>query len=112
MVRRLYAGVMETKRTCIYVMESQYVEGEGRGYVPSVVTEGEAGHSPLTGQGELSEPWYWGHNFVKAKEMAAEMNAKLGLTPEDVHAIFESSITASFHQDTVQREIDRKLGRA
>lgn len=96
-------------RQCVYVLDSQYVEG--RGYVPSMVTEGEAGHSPLTGKGELSEPWYWGHDLAKAKQIAAEFNAKLGLTSADVEAIVMSSMVASFRQDTARADVDRKLGR-
>lgn len=98
----------DNKRTCVVVLASQYVED--RGYVPSVVTEGEAGHSPLTGKGELSEPWYWGHDLDKAKKIAADHNEKRGLTPEDVEAIFESSLIASFRQGNARSDVDRKLG--
>lgn len=106
-VAKLNAG--DSPRKCVVVLDSQYVDG--RGFVPSVVVEGEAGHHPLTGQGELSEPWYWGHDIAKARKLAADLNAKLGLTEDDAHAIFESSIVASFREDGARERVDQKLGR-
>jgi hypothetical protein len=79
-----------TPRTCVYVPPDGYVEGSG--YVPSMVTEGEPGHAPLTGSGEFSEPWYWGHDYEKAKGIAADLNRQMGLTEADVNEIVASSM--------------------
>lgn len=98
-----------TKRTCIYVPVEQYVEGKG--YVPSVVTEGEPGHSPLTGQGEHSQPWFWGHDYKKACEIADDYNRRLGLSDQDVADILASSIAEQLRSDGRRQDLDRKLGR-
>jgi hypothetical protein len=97
------------KRRCVRILLGQHVPG--RGYVPSMVTEGEAGHSPLVGSGELSEPWYWGDDYDSACKIAADFNRRLGLSDDDVETIVASSITAQFHAEASQREVDHKLGR-
>lgn len=97
-------------RKCFYIPVDQHVPGKG--YVPSLVTENEAGHAPLTGQGELSEPWFWGDDYEKACEIARQENARLGLTEDDVQEIIESSVAASMRQDGARAEVERKLGRA
>jgi hypothetical protein len=42
-------------RRCLYVFETSLTE---HGYIPSMITEGEPGHSPMKGNGEHSQPWY------------------------------------------------------
>ncbi|MET0711060.1 MAG: hypothetical protein ABWZ30_00950 [Jiangellaceae bacterium] len=80
-----------TKRQCFYVNETMRTE---HGYIPSMVTEGEAGFAPLSGNGDQAQPWYWGHDLARAKQIAAESNAELGLTEDDVRAIVLSSLAA------------------
>lgn len=94
-------------RKCFTILEGQFVEG--RGYIPSLVTENEPGHSPLAGRGTLSEPWYWGHTMERAKEIAASENAQLGLMPEDVQEILDLSIVASIRQGAAQERVTAKL---
>jgi hypothetical protein len=79
-------------RICFYVPPDAYVDGKG--FVPSVVTEGEAGHAPLAGNGEFAQPYYWGTTYDEAKAHAEAENTKLGLTPDDVSAIILSSMSA------------------
>jgi hypothetical protein len=81
-----------TKRTCFYIPTDAYVDGKG--FIPSVVTEGEPGHAPLAGNGDLAQPWYWGMTYDEAKAHAEAENAKLGLTPDDISDIVLSSMTA------------------
>lgn len=81
------------KRTCFFIPLDSYVEGKG--FIPSVVTENEPGHAPLVGSGEFAEPWYWGHTYDEARTVADAENAKLGLTPDDVTIIILSSMGAS-----------------
>lgn len=82
---------MPESRTCFYIPNDAYVEGKG--FIPSLVTENEPGHAPLVGNGEFAEPWYWGQTYKEATAIAAAENAKLGLTPDDVTAILLSSMT-------------------
>lgn len=79
-------------RKCFYIPTDAFVEGKG--FVPSLVTEGEPGHSPLVGNGDFAEPWYWGDTYEKAQAIAAAENAKLGLTPDDVLTIILGSMGA------------------
>jgi hypothetical protein len=81
------------KRKCFYVNELMLTE---HGYIPSMVTEGEPGHSPMKGNGPFAQPWYWGHDLDKAKEIAKKANEELGLTEDDVTTILLSSMRVSF----------------
>ena len=78
-----------TARQCYRVMAGQR---DDAGYIPSVITEGVRGHSPLTGNGPGAQPWHWGPSWEQAKAQEAEANADLGLTSEDVFAIVASSM--------------------
>jgi hypothetical protein len=78
-----------TMRKCFYIPADAFVEG--RGFVPSLVVEGEAGHSPLTG-GPGGTPWYWGMTYEFACQIANEQNARLGVTPEEALDIIASSV--------------------
>lgn len=94
---------MSEPRKCFYIPADAYVEGKG--FVPSVVTEGEPGHAPLTGNGAFAEPWYWG-DYEAAKAHAALENARLGLTAEDVAKIVASSMFPEPDSYHVAWEID------
>lgn len=77
------------KRQCIYVPADAQVDG---GFVPSVVTENEPGHSPLAGRDEFAAPWVWGPTYKDAERAADAYNAKLGLSKNDVFEIIASSM--------------------
>ena len=79
-------------RTCFAVFPDQRDEN---GFIPSVITEREAGHAPLTGRGTGSSPWYWGHTYDEAKETCRAANEHKGLSPDDVIEITLSSMLAS-----------------
>lgn len=81
---------MTSPRRCFFIPTDAYVEGKG--FVPSLVTENEPGHSPLTGNGDFAAPWYWGSTYEKAKALADTENTKLGLTADDVTEIIASSM--------------------
>lgn len=82
-----------TPRQCFWIPAEPYDE---RGWVPSLVTEGEPGHQPLTGHGAQAQPWFWGHTYDEARKAAERENAQtFGLSPEDAAAIVASSVTAS-----------------
>ena len=84
-------------RRCFYVPADAYVEGKG--FVPSLVIEGEAGHAPLSGNGDFAQPYYWGSTYDEATAHAAAENARIGLTPDDVTDIILSSMRASGFAD-------------
>ena len=84
---------MNGKRTAIVIMRGQ-TDKDGQ-IIPSLVTEGEPGHSPLTGNGGCAQPWKWGTDYNRAEQIAAEANADKGLTTEDVIEIRLSSLAAS-----------------
>ncbi len=80
------------KRRMFYVDDTMYTPN---GFVPALVTEDEPGFSPMIGQGELAQPWYWGHDLDEAKRIAAKSNAERGISEDDAHDILISSIVAS-----------------
>ncbi len=45
-----------TNRQCFYIPPSSFVEGCG--FVPSLVTENEPGHSPMIGKDDDTHPWF------------------------------------------------------
>ena len=96
------------KRYCVYVPETAYVEGKG--FIPSVVREDEAGHTPLMGRGELAQPWFWGPTIEDAQRQADEYNTALGLTEEDVVEIVTSSMRAENINDARRDEYHRLTG--
>lgn len=79
-------------RQCFYILADQFDEN---GYIPSLITEGQAGHSPLTGNGAHASPWYWGESYREAQAVCAAENAKLGISAKDTALIVASSIRAS-----------------
>ena len=82
---------MGEPRICFFIPIDQHDEN---GYIPSVVTEGESGHSPLVGSGRCASPWYWGKTYEAACAAAKKENARLGLTEDDVFDIVCSSMAA------------------
>jgi hypothetical protein len=86
------------RRYCFFIPASQFDE---HGYIPSVVTEGEPGHTPLRGTGEAARPrpWSWGQTLAEAEQAAAEANARLGLSPEEVAEIILSSVAAQHREE-------------
>ena len=82
----------EPKRTCYAILAGQRDE---QGYIPSLVTEGEAGHAPLAGRGTAAQPWHWGRTYDEAKETCARMNQQdFGLTEREAAEIMLSSMAA------------------
>lgn len=65
----------------------------GKGYRPSLVIEGVAGHWPYPDD-EGVEPWYWGKDLFEAIAKAGRRNRGMGLTDADELRIFESSLQA------------------
>lgn len=82
-----------------------------KGYIPSLVEEDEPGHWPMIGRGELAEPWYWGHDIARAKQICVEANAKLGLTPAEANEIVISSMAASNREAARQEKLATRLDR-
>jgi hypothetical protein len=82
-------------RKCFYIDPTQDPAEHG-GYVPSLVVENEAGHSPLAGNTRsLTAPWVWGQDLATAERVCTQANAvTYGLSPTDVNEIIFSSMTA------------------
>ena len=73
------------KRQCYYIPVDQFDE---HGYIPSLVTEGEWGHSPMSGSDSTQVPWYWGKTFAEAKETCRQVNREsFGLSEEEALGI-------------------------
>jgi hypothetical protein len=82
-------------RQCFWLDET-CVDPNGKGFIPSLVTEGEPGHSPLKGDPEkFQSPWVWGPTIQDAKRQVREANEALGITPEQATDIVLSSMAAS-----------------
>jgi len=71
-----------SKPYCWYVPPDA-VNGKGE-YIPSVVVAGEQGHWPTD--------YRWGKSLEIAEKCAAEMNERLGITPERASEIVASSM--------------------
>lgn len=77
---------------CVHIFESQ-TGPDGWGFVPSVVFEGEADHTPLAG-GSDGRPWIWGPTLEQAREQAVDYNKNLGVSEERALEIVASSFAA------------------
>jgi hypothetical protein len=85
---------MSEPRKCFYIDPGQD-PGE-HGYIPSLVEEGIAGHSPLKGSGRFATPWYWGKDYEQACKIADQENWRVyHLTPGEAAEIVLSSMVAS-----------------
>lgn len=83
---------MTEPRRCYLILPDQR---DDEGYIPSVVVEGEPGHSPLTGNGAHARPWHWGRTYDDAMRLCEEFNAEdFGLSPVDAAIIVASSVAA------------------
>lgn len=85
-------------RYCFWIDPTQDVS-DGRGYIPSMVTEGEPGHTPMglrDSDGVTSpRPWFWGPTLEAAQATCDTTNTqRLGLTPADALDIVLSSMVA------------------
>lgn len=80
-------------RWCYWIDEVQDPKQYG-GYIASIVTEGEPGHTPIPG-GSKDVPGVWGYTLQEAQDEAAEQNAKLRLSPGQVVEIRLSSMRVS-----------------
>lgn len=79
-------------RQCYVILDSQCDE---HGYIPSLVTENEPGHSPLTGNGDGSAPWYWGQTYERASQVCARVNLdRFGINERTAAKIVASSMRA------------------
>ncbi len=82
---------MSEPRVCYYVPPSQ---DHKDGYHPSIVKENESGH--------YRTDFNWGPDLLVAQTLAKEVNAEMGLTPEDVTVIIASSMTAESQERQAQ----------
>ena len=86
--------LLEGKRYVFYIDETQKPDPE-KGYIPSVVVEGEPGHRPMTGDpAKMQTPWYWG-DLATAQKLAAERNARMGYDEKEMAKFILSSMMAS-----------------
>ena len=81
-------------RQCFYISPLEY--DEGRGFVPSLVVENEAGHSPMRGRTTDQEPWYWGDTLERANEVCDRVNLqRYNISPKTAMRIVASSMRVS-----------------
>ncbi len=81
-------------RECFYISPLQF--DEGRGFVPSLVVENEAGHSPMRGRSDAQEPWYWGKTLERAEAVCDRVNLKrYNISRKTAARIVASSMRAS-----------------
>lgn len=93
---------LKTGDWCYYIPLAAFVRGTG--YIPSVVQRGVKGHSPLSGNGKLSEPWYWGMTYDEAQALCVEQNRKIGITAKMADDIVTSSMAAKHPPQTINLE--------
>ena len=67
----------ETARKCYFILETETTpDGE---YIPCIAVEGESGY--------YKTDWRWGRDIARAREIAEEFNAKMGITKRDATLI-------------------------
>ena len=99
MRKRLHNPSTPEPRQCYYISVRQYDE---HGFIPSLVTENEAGHRPMTGRGNGAAPWYWGKTLDRAEEVCARVNLqRFGINQDTAERIVASSIAATNREEYV-----------
>ena len=88
-------------RICYYIMEDQRTD-DGH-YIPSLVQENSAGHSPVTG-GIGGVPYRWGTTYEGAQRVCDSVNEGMGLSRDDVMEIVASSLRSSLRAQNVSRQ--------
>ena len=79
-------------RRCFWIPAEPFDEN---GWVPSIVIEGEPGHTPLAGNGQCARPWYWGRTYDEARAVCVRENEKtFRLSPAEAQATVMSSMQA------------------
>jgi hypothetical protein len=79
------------RRQCYYIPVDQF---DSEGYIPSMVTEGIPGHTPMAGNGPFAQPWHWGTSYKEARAICDGENLKIGITAEAANEIVLSSMFA------------------
>ena len=83
---------MTDARVCFAILETQQ---DDHGYIPSLVTENEAGHAPMTGRGDNAVPWYWGKTRERAQQVCDRVNKqRYNISPKTAQRIITSSMRA------------------
>ena len=80
------------RRQCFYIPVDQF---DDQGYIPSMVTEGIAGHTPMNGNGAQAQPWHWGTSYKEARAICDGENLRIGITREAASEIVLSSMMAA-----------------
>jgi hypothetical protein len=81
-------------RAWAYWIDARPYKDTGK-WVPSVIVEGVAGHTPMAGDpAKLQQPWFWGDSYPEAQATCREVNAELGITEEEALRILMSSMRA------------------
>jgi hypothetical protein len=75
------------KRRCYYLDQNHQNPKNNKQFVVALVFENESGFFPMTGQGQLSIPWYWDEETCKLQNQQA-----FNLTEMDVIDIISSSM--------------------
>lgn len=84
-----------SSRQCFWIDPLQKVEPGGK-WIPSLVIEGKAGHSPMRGDpAKLQTPWYWGYTYEQALGACRAANEDLELSEDEVLEIVLSSMRAT-----------------
>lgn len=91
------AKLFATRRFAYFVPVDGYVEG--RGYRAAIAFEGEPGYYPsgdwpYEGKVGQKAPWFWGHDYNVACEIAQETNERMGVSRDLALGIVTSSMAA------------------
>lgn len=86
-----------TRRFAYFVPIDGYIEE--RGFRAAVAFEGEPGYYPsgdwpYEGKVGQKAPWFWGHDYEAACEVAQEMNERMGISRDLALGIVTSSMAA------------------
>jgi hypothetical protein len=98
-----------TPRHCFYVCEAAHTSA---GYVATLVTDGRPGCEPMSEGNRPDDPWCWGPDLTRARQIADEANHHLGLTDVDVDDLVGHALAldmgARLHSET-GRAAERRI---
>lgn len=98
----------EGTQFCLYVDETMLTVN---GYIPAAVFENTSGYWPMIGSGEQSQPWYFGDDLARARELVVQANAERGIDEVEATRIVASSIRTAIREDAARQEADERMER-
>lgn len=88
-IRAKNIGKLLSERDWCYFIPPQHGTS---GFIPACVIENVQGYRMMSGNGEFSQPWYWGNTIEEAQATCDKVNLEHGISKERALEIVQSTM--------------------